>query len=754
MLCTDEKTYQTSLDSGNVFLGRTLPSLLNEACDRAPNAQAFNQWTDTGWQPLSNQDFKATVEALALGLVNLGLEQGDRVALLMHSDLNFCIADLGCLLANLTNVPIDPTQTLEHIIFVLRHSAARALIISNLELLAQIVPNLWDTPDLQYIIVANVPLDWQQVRSQWVQSGKPVHPDEFNPDAISESACLWIPMFLHPAQADQPRSPFPQCIQLFSLDEIQREGQAQYSSDRLHQLHSTLTPNTLATIIYIPDDMGQMQGVMLTHENLSANALASFASLPGLGRGNTETVLTFLPLNHVLARTLLYGNINYGHSIYFSNPTRVMKHLKEVQPTILVTVPLFLEKIYRKVLEMGGQRDSVIKKLEIKDPKDDVETILAYFSESTRFPFSRSLSRWQRIWLSWLQALQVTTAQLIFNWALNVAKRYELGRTKGLYALLLQLADWFVFSKWRSLFGVRLRYLISGGAVLKAELANLYAAAGLPVLHGYGLTQASAVVCFNRMSLNRAGTVGKPIAGVEVAIAPDGEVLTRSPYVTPGYYKNPEATRALIDEQGWLHTGDLGTFTNEGFLKITGLKKSLFKLSTGKYIVPQPIEQRLKQSPLVAQAIAVGSERKFCTMLIAPNLEALHHHAQIVGFDLSNQELLKHPCAIALYQSLVDSANCHLPYWATVKRFRLLNAAFTVENGLLMADGRINRAKVAEVFAAEIDHLYREGEVRRGDTERGRHSNASNSALVSACPPIPDASCPAVAQSFNPRLTT
>ncbi|WP_206756465.1 AMP-binding protein [Oculatella sp. FACHB-28] len=728
--------------------------MLDEACDRAPNAQAFNQWTDTGWQPLSNQDFKATVEALALGLINLSLEQGDRVALLMHSDLNFCIADLGCLLANLTDVPIDLTQTLEHIIFVLRHSAAKALIIPNLELLAQIVPHLWETPDLQYIIVANVPSDWQQMRSQWVRSGEPVHPDEFNPDAISESACLRIPMFLHPAHADQPHSPFPQCVQLFSLNEIQCNGQAQYSSDRLHQLHSTLTPNTLATIIYIPDEMGQMQGVMLTHENLSANALASFASLPDLGRGNTETVLTFLPLNHVLARTLLYGNINYGHSIYFSNPTRVMKHLKEVQPTILVTVPLFLEKIYSKVLEIGGHRDGVIKRLEIKDPRDDIETILAYFSESTRFPFSRSLSRLQRIWLSWLQALQVRTAQLIFNWALNLAKRYELGRAKGLYALLLQLADWFVFSKWRSLFGGRLHYLISGGAVLKAELANLYAAAGLPVLHGYGLTQASAVVCFNRMSLNRAGTVGKPIAGVEVAIAPDGEVLTRSPYVTPGYYKNPEATRALIDEQGWLHTGDLGTFTNEGFLKITGLKKSLFKLSTGKYIVPQPIEQRLKQSPLVAQAIAVGSERKFCTMLIAPNLEALHHHAQIVGFDLSNQELLKHLCTIALYQSLVDGANCHLPYWATVKRFQLLNAAFTVENGLLMADGRINRAKVAEVFAAEIDHLYREGEVRRGDTERGRHSDASNSALVSACSPIPDASCPAVAQSLNPRLTT
>jgi long-chain acyl-CoA synthetase len=726
MSCT-ETTYQAPPDSGNVFLGRTLPSLLSEACDRAPNTTAFNRWTGTKWQPLSNQTFRATAEAVAVGLVNLGLETGDRVALLMHSDVNFCIVDFGCLLAHLVNVPIDLTQTLEHIIFTLRHSEARALIISNLDLLAQIVPYLWDTPNLQYIIVADAPEDWQQARSQWITS----HPNggkdtgqSWNSSEIPESACLWIPMFLHPAHLEQPHPPFPQCIQLISLNEVQVHGQTAVSADKLQQLYTALSPHDLATIVYIPDEMGQMQGVMLTHENLSANALTSFSSLPNLKRGKKEILLTFLPLNHVLARTLLYGHIHYGHSVYFSNPNRLMKHLSEVHPTILVTVPLLLEKIYSKITEVGARREK-----EAKGRGKTIKTIVASLTQ---------------------------LAQLIFSWALTLAKQYELGHhPKGVYALQLKLADWLVFSKWRSLFGGRLKYLICGGAALKAELANVFAAAGVTILQGYGLTQASAVVCCNRgLDNNRAGTVGMPIAGAEVAIADDGEILIRGPYVTSGYYQNPAATQELIDAQGWLHTGDLGAFTQEGFLKITGLKKSLFKLSTGKYIAPQPIEQRLKQSPLVAEAIAVGSEQKFCAMLIIPNLEALYRHAQRMGIDLPSAALLEHPCVIALYRTLVDAANCHLPYWALVKRFRLINATFTIENELLTPTGTVNRAKVLEVFANEIKALYEDGvKGRRSEAER-RRGETEKALPVSLPPAVSEASCPTFAQSLNPRLTT
>ncbi len=499
--------------------------------------------------------------------------------------------------------------------------------------------------------------------------------------------------------------------------------------------------------------MGQLQGVLLTHENLSGNALASFSGIPTLGKGSQEVVLSFLPLNHVLARVMIYGHIYYGHSIYFSTPNRVIKHFKEVQPTVLTTVPLLLEKVYSRILEKGGKRTS-------KDPgawrSQNKESQLResqlegfdYISPLPHLRFSIAFTVFLRFIKSVWQWFQGSLTPLIFDLALKLAKRYPLGRSPNiLYLLLLKLADWLVLSKWRAVFGGRLRYVICGGAALNAELANVFTAAGVPILHGYGLTQASAVVSCNRASFNRSGTVGVPIAGMEVTIAEDKEILIRGPYITQGYYKNPVATQALIDPQGWLHTGDLGEFTDEGFLKITGLKKALFKLSTGKYIAPQPIENRLKQSALVSEAIAIGAERKFCALLIVPNLEALRHHVQQIGLDLTDEALLKHPYVLALYQALVNTANCHLPYWATVKRFQLISARLTIDNGLLKSTGRVDRTTVNMVFANQIDALYQDAETRK---ERETEKDIS----ILDYPSIPEAACPTFAQSLNPRLTT
>ncbi|HEY9806478.1 MAG TPA: hypothetical protein V6D04_07915, partial [Candidatus Obscuribacterales bacterium] len=245
-------------------------------------------------------------------------------------------------------------------------------------------------------------------------------------------------------------------------------------------------------------------------------------------------------------------------------------------------------------------------------------------------------------------------------------------------------------------------------------------------------------------------------AGIEVAIAADQEVLVRGPCVTSGYYKNPAATQKLLDDQGWLHTGDLGAFTADGFLKITGLKKSLFKLATGKYIAPQPIEQRLQQFPLVAQAIAVGSAQKFCAALIVPNLQALHSYALGVGIDLPPEALLKHPHVLALYQALVDTANCHLPYWAIVKRFHLLNTPFTMENGLLSVTGELNRTQIGETFAREINALYGETEQKHGkdsdqEKEYSTSSQSPETDVSVVYPSVSPAACPAFAQSL-PRI--
>jgi len=742
MLWSD-KIYTAPPNSGNVLLGRTLPSLLDEVCDRDPNFHALNQWTEQGWQPLSERAFRAAAEEVALGLSDLGLEQGDRVALLMHSDVNFCIVDMGCLLAKLIDVPIDLTQTLENIVFIIQHSEAKALFVSNLDLLDRIIPYLGSTPHLQIAIVADVPLDWQS-RS-------------LDLDGVEQAREIFTSS-LGISQPQQGQfSKHPQCIQIFSLAEIRQRGQAQMSDERRQQLRASLAASDLATIIYIPGATGKPQGVMLTHENLSANALAMFSGIPDLELGAKEVVLSFLPLTHVFARVFFYGHMNYGHSVYFTTPNRVMKHLKEVQPTIFATVPLLLEKIYYRILETGSQPTKAETAKSVKyDLLPRFRTFAAQMfqkkQETPQQKFRLSSLRWLpstkfklphwRASLTAWRSLQTEQTQRLIDWAIALARQYELGRSpNGKYDLMLKLVDRLVFSRWRSVFGGHLKYALCGGAALKAEIANLFAAARVTILQGYGLTETSSAVACNRGCFNRAGTVGVPQPGIEIAIATDGEILVRGPYVTQGYYKDPEATQQAIDSEGWFHTGDIGEFTADGFLKLVGLKKSHFKLSTGKYVTPQPLEHKLEQSPLVAKAVAVGAERKFCAMLIFPNLNNLRQQAQILGFNLPDAELLNHPCILALYQGLVDEANCHLPYWSLVKRFQLINATLSVENGMLTPTGEVKRAKIAEMFAREINALYGQEDSKRRKTQRHEQLNL--------CPPVPASTCPAYAQSLS-----
>ncbi len=688
-----KQTRQDTPPSLPPFLGRTLPSLLDEGCRHTPNGDAFHQWSASGWQSFSNEQVRDAAEDLAVGLMGLGLKKGDRLALLMHSDVQFCIADIGSLLAGLVNVPIDLTQTLENILGTLQHSEAKVLMVSNLDLLNQVAPFLGQAAHLQHVIVAQVPLQWGQQKTQ-------ASLDLQNLASVpSPSACLSLSA-VHLNGAEQR---WPYCtagIKVWSLVEIQRQSQRSPSRVQVQSLRANIQPQDLATFIYLPDAAGQLQAVMLTHENLSSNALVAFHSLPTLKRGAKEVVLSFLPLNHVLARSLLYGHMAYGHSIYFTTAHRVMKHLQEVRPTILTTVPLLLEKVYSKLLEAAHK--------------------------PSRLGVQRCFQ----------------------HWGVQLAQRYELGRTGSLWNVLLrQLADPLIFARWRSLlFGGRLRYLLSGGAALDGKIVNLFAAAGIRILQGYGLTQASAVVCVNRERLNYAGTVGPPVTGAEVKIAPDGEILVRGPSVTPGYYKNPELTRASIDAQGWLHTGDLGIFTTGGCLKITGLKKDLFKLAAGKYIAPLPIEERLRRSPLIYQAIVVGADRKFCGVLLFPNWKALRQEAQRLGLTLSAEDLLRHPWILKRYQAIVEAANCHLPYWSAVKQFRLIPTALTVEKGLLTPIGQLQRTAILARFASEIEMLY--------GTAAPTPSEPFTTPHPSPPPDLEGEACPAFAQSLSPRFTT
>ncbi|MFQ4137400.1 AMP-dependent synthetase/ligase [Nodosilinea sp. PGN35] len=634
---------------------RTLPSLL-KTDDRTPIApdRTLNQWRNGRWQSFSTEALQRAVEELALGLETFGLKRGDRIALIMHSDVGFAIADLGTLLAGFVNVPIDLTQTIENILLILQEVEAPLLVVSNLDLLDQIRPYLWEVPTLKAVIVAEVAEKWGGGRvMEWGDEGE----GGASLPTPSPDACLQIPHLLCEAQVQQPCPPvpMPQSLRVCSLAEVRRWGRQRWSAQAVQALEDAITPADLATVIYIASETKRPKGVMLSHGAIAANALAAFASYPHLQHGPDEVALLFLPLTHIFARVFLYGHLAWGHSIYFSDPNHLVKHLRRVRPTFVITVPRFLEKVHERILD-----------------------------------HAHHLSRFDR---------------RVLLWAIQLTARFDPNQPpQGLYRLQMQLAERLVFPKWRAVFGGRLKACICGGAALSGDLVKFFSAAGVPVYQGYGLTETSGVLTYTREGHNRPGTVGPPIPGVEVAIAPDQEILVRAPFLMQGYYRDPKASNAALTADGWLHTGDLGHLDADGFLTVTGVKKALFKLCTGKYVSPRPLEEELSASPLVAQAVTVGANRKFCAMVIVPELEPLRRQAQAWDLDTASPDWWHHPRITALYQSLIDSANCHLPYWATVRKFALVERS--------------------EELAAAVERLYGDGG-GRGDREDGEGGGES-----------------------------
>ncbi len=612
-------------DSGVSVLGKTLPALLYEASEGRANPRHFNQPAGGSWRPVSTAAFREQAEETALGLLELGLARGDRVALFMESDLFFCVADMGCLIAGLVDVPIYLTHAPDQVQYVIAHSESRVLFVSGVERLREIEAVLRDVPDLRHVVVV-------------------------------EGAEEALPSY------DK--------LEVHSLDALRARGRARKAQepDVIRGLLNAIGPDDLATIIYTSGTTGRPKGVMLSHQNISHNALTAFSGLPDLRPGpGGEVAISFLPLTHIFARTLHYGFLHRGSSVYFTTPENLKQAMSAVRPTIFASVPRVLEKVYggilKRVTEMSGAK------------------------------------------------------KRIANWALELARRYDVERSPhGLYRLELALADRLVFSKWRDALGGRVRYIISGGAALSAELTNIFAAAGVRVLQGYGLTETSPVITYNRPDRNRAGSVGVPIPGVEVRLADDDEILTRGPHVMLGYYRDSERTHEVIDSEGWFHTGDVGVISSDGYLRITDRKKDLFKLSTGKYVTPQVLENRLTAHPLVEQVIVVGSGLKYCTALIFPEEDALRVFARSRGLDAARPaaELLEDPTVHARYQQLVDEANQGIDPWSTIKKFALIPEHLSIESGLMTPTMKVRRSAVRERYADRIKALYEDDEAREG----------------------------------------
>ena len=607
---------------GTPVMGKTLPGLLYEALERFDNDRMFNRRQGDGWETISLNEFRQYSEEIAVGLLDLGLAKGERVAMYMESDTYFCIADMGCLISGMIDVPIYLNQAPGTNEFILQHSGAKALFVSSLTRLHDIDELLAEAPEIRTVIVAE-------------------------------------------PEADQKLTPLPEGVQWLSMDTVRKRGARKIQSEPelVQEMLGQISPYDLASIVYTSGTTGEPKGVMLTHQNISCNAMTCFEELGNVkGGARGDIVLSFLPLSHIFARTLWYGVLAYGLTIHFTHPDFLGEDLKRVKPTLFATVPRVLEKVYGRILEKITLITGVKKKL--------------------------------------------------VNWSLDVAGDYELGKKpRGGQRVKLRIANSLVFKKWRAALGGRVKYIIAGGAAVNEDLTNLFAAAGVNILQGYGLTETSPVITFNRPQNNRAGTVGEVLPGVEVAIASDGEILTRGPHVMQGYYKNKEKTEQVIDDNGWFHTGDVGEIVEGQFLRITDRKKDLFKLSTGKYVMPQPLENRLGSHPLIEQAVVVGPGRKYCGVLLFVEQDALRIFASSRGLnkDIPMDKLVKHPKIIARFQELVDLANEGMDHWSTIKHFRLMLDHLTIENGMLTPTLKIKRRKVLDRFSDDLKALYAEG---------------------------------------------
>ena len=465
-----------------------------------------------------------------------------------------------------------------------------------------------------------------------------------------------LPELEHVIVADIGDDVPTECLRYETL--IASAGGAEIAAYRMRA--AQVLPGQLCSIIYTSGTTGEPKGVMLTHNNMSSNVTDSCATFDF--EPASDIALSFLPLAHVYGRMLDYIYIFNGVSVaYVEAVDLVPQALLEIHPTVIAAVPRFFEKIYAKLMEQGSKATGIKRKL--------------------------------------------------FDWAVDVARRAAPWRTgaKGVSPILKVqwvLANSLVYKKIRAGTGGKLRMVFSGGAPLSKELAEFFWSVGIPIYQGYGLTETSPILTSNYPQ-NRGGSSGRPIPNVLIRIAEDGEVLAKGPCVMQGYYKSPDATREVIDEEGWFHTGDIGYLDADNYLFITDRKKDLIKTAGGKFVAPQPIENALKTSPYILNAMIVGDQRRFVVALIVPNATTVSAKLQDQGIRFaSHEEMAAHPAVRSLIEGEVKRLTAHLAQWETVKRFALLPEDFTFDNGSLTFTLKLKRRVVEQNYRELIDKLY------------------------------------------------
>jgi len=444
------------------------------------------------------------------------------------------------------------------------------------------------------------------------------------------------------------------------LLELGKKNEEKYR-DELVKIKNSIKPGDMVTILYTSGTTGFPKGVMLTHDNLISNVKASVGVHPLDFR---HRALSFLPISHVYERLLNYHFQYKGISIYYAESmATIAANAQEIKPDLFSTVPRLLEGIYDKIIGKG---------------------------KDLSFPKKQ-----------------------IFFWAVNLGLRFEHNRKNGWwYHVRLKLADKLIFSKWRAVLGGNVQIMVSGAASLQPRLIRIFWAAGIKVLEGYGLTETSPVIAVNNLTTNEImfGTVGPAVDRVQVRIAEDGEILCKGPNVMSGYYKEPGLTREAIDADGWFHTGDVGTLVDNKYLKITDRKKEIFKLSSGKYIAPQVIENKLKESFFIQQAMVVGENEKFASAIISPNFPFLHEWASRHEIKyLDNEELINLKEVNDRFQREVNDVNKFLGEHEKIKRIRLVKDEWTANTGELSPTLKLKRKPLYEKYEPILKEIYSAG---------------------------------------------
>ena len=567
---------------------------------------AFVVKKDGEWVKTSSKEYIDKANSISRALLSLSIQKNDKIAIISSTNrTEWNIVDIGVLQIGAQNVPIYPTISADDYEYVLNHSESIYCFVSDEEVLEKVNK-----------VKGNTKLK-----------------EVYSFDHIKG------------------------CKHYSELLEL---GKDESTQPEVETRKNEVKPSDLATIIYTSGTTGKPKGVMLSHNNITSNALAATSRLPYMDK---ETrVLSFLPICHIFERVLIYVYQYAGVSIYFAEGIdKIGENAKEIKPNLMSVVPRLLEKVYDKIMAKAADLTGIKKAL--------------------------------------------------FYWAVKLGEDFKpYGQNGAWYEFKLKIANKLIFSKWREALGGELRTMVSGSAPLQLRLSRVFTGAGMQIMQGYGLTETSPVVSVEMYAnkLFKIGTVGKPIDNVEVKIAEDGEILIKGPNVMMGYFKDPEKTASVMTGE-YFHSGDKGEIDSEGFLKITGRKKEMFKTSGGKYVIPALLENELKQSRFIEQIMVLGEGEKMPAALIQPNFEFIQdwidRKEKSVG--KSGNEICSSQIIKDRIQREVDTCNEKFGKWEQIKRFELTPDVWSIDGGHLTPTMKMKRNIIKEIYKDLYDKIYR-----------------------------------------------